>query len=429
MDKGLKPKISYLLSSSFLKNSFTIFYGGFIAQLIPFIVEPFLTRIYSPSEFAVFAQFLSFTSLFAIIATARYELAIVLPKSNRKSINIVALSFIISVIVAVVLFLIVLFFRKNISLFFKNEFLQVCLWYSPFIVLLVGVYQIMNYWFLREKHFRLISIARIINSLTYSLFNLFLGFAKLKSLGLVWGYFIGQLSTVLLLISVFFKKNKRYTRLINKKEIKETAKLYIDFPTINSLHAFSDILQQSVVIFLLSYFFSSDDVGYYSRTYRLLIAPVSLIGASMGQVFFQRASVYVNDGIKLRNFVLKNLLLMISIAVPFFTILALFSPYVFEWFLGKGWSYAGEMARYMTPWLMFSFIVSPLSTLPLVLNKQKKAFIFSILGNSLIILCIFVGGKIFHDVFTSLAMVSISMSVYFVIVIAWFISISSSNKT
>ncbi len=417
-----------IAGQSFLKSIVTIFTGGAIAQLIPILVEPVLTRIYSPEEFALYAQFVSFTSLFIIVATARYELAIMLPKSDRKSVNIVGLSLIMSVAVALLSFLVVLLFRVPIAHLFNNEALSLFLWLTPVSVLFAGLYQILNYWSLRNQRFRLISLSRIVQTVTNSAGNVVFGFMKWGSKGLILSFLFGQLTSFLTFLGKFVTSDKRAIKLINKKEMIEMAHQYSDFPKINSLHAFTDILQQSLVIFLLSYFFTSDDVGYYSRTFRLLIAPIALIGSSVGQVFYQRASSDYANGINIRGFVLKNLRMMGLIALPFFVLVFIFAPPVFKWFLGNGWEQAGYFARYISLWLTMTFLVSPLSSIPLIVNKQKQAFLFSLLGNSLIIISVWAGGFFFSSIKISLLFVSFAMFFYFSTLIYWYVKISGHKK-
>jgi len=417
-----------IYESTFVRQVFTIFSGGVVAQIIPFLVEPLLTRIYTPEEFALFAQFISFTTLFTIVATARYELAIMLPNTLRLSVNILALSFIISFITSVVSVVIIAIFGKHIVKFLNNEPLLNYLWLSPFAILFAGMFQALNYWMLRNKRFGMISINRVFQTILNSFGNILLGFMKFKALGLILSFLFAQILSFLLYLFHFIRKDKRSISLINKVEIKEMAIQYSDFPKINSLHAFIDVFQQSIVIFLLSYFFLFDDVGYYSRTYRLLMAPVSLLGASIGQVFFQRASQYYSDGKSIHTIVVKTLRNLAIVAIPIFFVLALFAPMLFEWFLGEGWSRAGVMARFICPWVMFSFIISPVSTIPIILGQQRKSFVFSLIGNSLIVLSILIGAIFFHDIYISLLIVSITMSVYFIILLFWFLKISSDNN-
>lgn len=423
-----KLNIKQYYYSPFIKSVLTIFTGGAIAQVIPFIVEPVLTRIYTPEEFALFAQFVSFTTLFTIVATARYELAIMLPKTERKSINVFALSLIISMVVTIISFIIVLLFRFPIAHFLKNDKLCIFLFLTPIVVFIAGLYQALNYWSLRNKRFGLISISRIVQTTINSGGNILFGLLKWGSKGLIVAFIIGQFISFFSFLGKFFRSDKRTVKLINKKEMKEMATHYSDFPKINSLHAFTDIVQQSLVIFLLSYFFTSDDVGYYSRTFRLLIAPVSLIGSSVGQVFFQRASSEYAQGKSIREFVIKNLKIMLWVAIPFLIVISTLAPQIFGWFLGKGWEQAGFYARYISLWLTMSILISPISTIPLIVGKQKQAFLLSLFGNSLIIISVWIGGFFFKEIKISLMLISLTMFIYFLFILFWFVKVSGRHQ-
>lgn len=86
----LKPK------SEFSRNVLTLMTGTTIAQAIPIAISPILTRIYTPEDFGVFALYMAIASIVAVVATGRYEMAIMLPKKDSDAINIVALSILIS---------------------------------------------------------------------------------------------------------------------------------------------------------------------------------------------------------------------------------------------------------------------------------------------------------------------------------------------
>ena len=103
MFNKLKPK------SEFSRNVLTLMTGTTIAQAIPIAISPILTRIYAPEDFGMFALYMSVASIISVIATGRYELAIMLPKKDEDAVNIVALSIIISFFVSFISLLIVFF--------------------------------------------------------------------------------------------------------------------------------------------------------------------------------------------------------------------------------------------------------------------------------------------------------------------------------
>ena len=109
-----KPK------SEFSRNVLTLMTGTTIAQAIPIAISTILTRIYTPEDFGIFALYMSIASMIAVVATGRYELAIMLPKKDEDAVSIVALSIIISFFVSFIALLIVSIFNTEIASLLGN---------------------------------------------------------------------------------------------------------------------------------------------------------------------------------------------------------------------------------------------------------------------------------------------------------------------
>jgi len=87
----LNPETSR--SSSFAGDVLKLVTGTTIAQIITIVASPILTRLYGPEAFGFFALFTSITSIIGVIACIRYELAIMLPKSDEEAANLLGLCF------------------------------------------------------------------------------------------------------------------------------------------------------------------------------------------------------------------------------------------------------------------------------------------------------------------------------------------------
>ena len=99
----------------FNRNVATLVTGTGLAQLIPLAVTPVLSRLYPPEQFGVLALFISVVSSLSVLATGRYEFAIMLPRKDVDATNIAALSITISLIVGVSLFAVACLLHKPIS--------------------------------------------------------------------------------------------------------------------------------------------------------------------------------------------------------------------------------------------------------------------------------------------------------------------------
>ena len=73
--------------------------GAGAAQLIGWMAMPLLTRLYSPEEWGVAGFIISAGSLCAIFSCLRYEIAILLPKTNKQATYILKLCLTLSILI------------------------------------------------------------------------------------------------------------------------------------------------------------------------------------------------------------------------------------------------------------------------------------------------------------------------------------------
>lgn len=158
MLKHLKPK------SEFGRNVLTLMTGTTIAQAIPIAISPILTRIYTPEDFGVFALYISISTIFAVIVTGRYELAIMLPKKNKDAVLLVQLSIMITLFIAITTLIIVIFFNVEITQLLGNPSISKWLYFIPLSICLTGFYQSLHYWNNRKKKYNNLVLSRISKS-------------------------------------------------------------------------------------------------------------------------------------------------------------------------------------------------------------------------------------------------------------------------
>ena len=57
-----------------LRATLTLLAGGALAQALPLLLGPWLTRLYSPTDFGVLTHFVAWLSNLVVIATWRYDI-------------------------------------------------------------------------------------------------------------------------------------------------------------------------------------------------------------------------------------------------------------------------------------------------------------------------------------------------------------------
>ena len=126
------------LKSEFNLNVLTLMLGTTIAQAIPIIISPILTRIYSPEEFGSLILFMSIVSILSVIVSLRYEKAIVQPLSDEDAISLVVISMLVTTGVSAVLAILINIFYTQIQELLGNHEISILKYWVPFTVLIIG---------------------------------------------------------------------------------------------------------------------------------------------------------------------------------------------------------------------------------------------------------------------------------------------------
>ena len=416
-----------LPKGGFLHNVLTLMTGTAIAQAIPILISPILTRLYSPGDFGMLALYTSVVSMIGVIVTARYEMAIMLPENDEDAVNLGALSLSIAVVISALTLLAVWYFNAPIARFLGKPDIAKWLYLVPIAVLTIGISQVLNYWSTRRNLYRRLAVARVAQSVANGSVNLGQGFASMGVSGLIVGNLAGQVLSAGVLIRQAWPDLLKYRSSVRWDRMRHNANVYQDFPKVNSLQAFVDILQSSGVVFLISSLFGGAVLGFYSFTLRILQAPFGLLGASVSQVFYQKASEIYKNGGDLQVLVKKTILSLSAMALPIFLILGFFAPPLFGFVFGKEWREAGTYAQILVPWIFLNFIVSPISQVPIIVGEQKRNFMLAVIGNSLILLSVIYGGFIAHNIRAGFYVLSGSISVYYIFLILWIFKISKKK--
>ena len=410
----------------YYRNFITMLSGNTLSQMIPFLIAPILARIFSPIDCAVVANFMAIVGVIGIVATGRLELAIPLPKDHVKAQDIVFTGLMITLLLGG-LSLFIPLFSEQVGAIYKDEILPEFLWLVPLSVISYGLLGLANNWSLRHEKFQSISIGKIGQSLVNNGLAAILGYIGWGINGLIIAWLLSQYVNIfILLVGVKRKVNRKDFGIIT---IKSTLKEYRDFPLINSLHAFTDVfVTQFLLFWVISSYFGYFELGLFAMMHRYVRAPIVLISSSVSQLFYVEAGKALNNGTSLVPILTKTIKTSVLFAIPFIIVILLFGPIIFKWYLGAEWEQAGVYAQSITPMLFFSFIVSPISGLPIILNKQRGAFFLSVLGYSISLSSLFIAVWYKLDFRIALWFYSGAFCIYYVLILLWYFKLIKKNN-
>ena len=362
-------------TSKFYQNIIKLFTSISIAQIIPIVILPILTQYFSPEQFGVYGLYVSVCSILGVVASGKYDVAIMLPKKKIDAINVLGLSFLITFLFSIFCFSILNIFNDQFFQLTQSEMLKKYYIIIPISIFLISINQSILVWFNRMKYYNTIAKQNILKSSTNSISALIFGVKDIAS-GLILGHIISLIAVSFWNI---FKLMKEFPiKLIDQKIMRKNFKKYIDFlkfSTISNLfNSFSNIGMTTVIII----FFGPKIAGLYFLAEKLIAIPISFITSSISQVYFEKASKLFHvdkvELLKLTNQIQKNIFFILF---PTLIIASLFGENIFSIF-GKEWGEAGKMLKYFSVFILLKNMYSPISHIGDILNKQKVLLFFNI---------------------------------------------------
>lgn len=362
-------------NSEFFRNVATLISGTTLAQAFSVVIYIVLSRIYTEEDFGVFGLYMSILNIAVIFSTAKYELAILLPKSDRESVNLLGLSGFISVIVSLLLLVAVVPMNGLICRWLGSDQISNWLYFIPLSTLLVGWFTSLRNYSNRQKRYKLIAGANIGQSISNSLLKLGLGLVIAGATGLIFGVIFGQLIGFLIFFALHWRLNGSKVSWVSWSEMKRLGKQYNLFPRYNMWQGLLNNLSGAFPVFILSAFFSTGMAGLYTFGYMILYRPVNLVANAFYQVMFQRFVEKKHENRSIRPEVLLFLKRTTQVLLVPFVVAALFFPEIFGFIFPDKWIEAGRYAQILLPWIFMVSLVMPLSFVPDLYKKQRVAMI------------------------------------------------------
>jgi O-antigen/teichoic acid export membrane protein len=404
-------------SKQFLKHFVILFSGNTLAQLIPFVLAPWVARLFRPEEIAVQENFLALASLISIAAAGRYEFAFLLPGSEPKARALLRLSLWISVAFAA-LSLLAVAFSDAIAKAYRIPEMGALMPYLAPSVLLLALLSVWSQWIIRRGWFSMVTGIRILQSLVQNLGYVLLGYWAWGVHGLIVAWLLGVLLPVLWMM---WKERSTLVAPVPEGAMGEVARTYREFPTVNALHAFTDILAtQFLINWAITRNYGALAFGLFALMNRYVRAPLNLIGSALGQLYYREVGVARDNVEAAQHAFRRSVLYMGALATPVLVVLLWAGPELFAWYLGENWREAGAMARWMIPAYLFNMLASVVSSTAILRKKQKTTYVFSLVGYALS-LSVFVIGPLVQAPFEQVLLAySIVLSVYYLALLVWY---------
>lgn len=362
--------------STYRRHVLTVLGGTLGAQALPLLAAPLITRLCTPVEMGAFSVWLGLIAVAAIGATLRMETAVILdhdPRSQQTCFGIVCDT---ASLTAIVVTLLAAFGR------FNGWPIVGTLPWSGVLTIGLGTWltammQTTLAYATSHRAFGKAARAKVIAAATIALGQLALLYAGGGGTGLLAGQLIGMGIGIVSAYRLLVPPPVRIGTSIQPEGrafLRHHQALWRFSLPSNLLNA----LVGQLPLLMIGIRYGALSAGLFALTQRVLAAPISLLAASVLEVF-KRQSVqdYQTFGNCTRayRYTFKTLLLL---GIGPSLVLFFFSPALFAWIFGDAWREAGKLAQILAPLYFLNFIASPLSYVFFVAGKQKVELVWQI---------------------------------------------------
>ncbi len=394
-----------MAAGGLLRATLTLLAGGALAQLIPLLLGPLLTRLYVPEQFGVFHLFAAVAANVAVIACARYEFALPMARGADEATALRALC--TRVLTGVVV--------ASAAGAAGWSAVSGQLWplWLPVAVGLLGMVSLATLQATAGKRFRALAISRVVQYGGGAIAQAGAGLAGAGVMGLIVAPTIAAAAALAVL---GLRLSGAWS--VSRERIAEVARKYRDFPLLNTPHAFLGALSDTVSIALVAAIAGPAEAGFWGLTMRYLKAPATLVGGAVSQALYPHLAAASGSGgssaatPQARAAVVRVMGLLALVAVPLVVAVWLAAPWAFEWVFGRRWRVAGELASALALYIGVHFVAAPLAIVTMVWGAQAWALRLACVGQLM-----FVGALAWglHDggLVTAGWSVSAAMVIYF----------------
>lgn len=368
-------------SGGFVGNILKLASGSTFAQGLGFLIAPVIARLFTPEAFGVAGIFVSMSSIISGMACLRYNLSIMLPENDDEAAALFWVSVCSTIVVSSIAGLVVLLGSEFLSRVFKCPPLKGYLWLAPLAVLTNGFVLSLASWNSRMKRFGCLSIIPVFSSVKNHGGKFALGISGYTTGGVL--IFTGIFGRVVALLYLGIFTLRGDCRVLKANfcfaNIVAGVKRHKKFAIFSTWGILLNNVSRQIPVWILGVFFTPSIVGFYALISAVVSVPVSLLGDSVMQVFYQKASEMHN---RQQNFsdvveaVVKGMVLICTF--PSLLIMLVGNDIVGVVF-GSQWLEAGVYLQILSPWLLFLLIYSPITTLFNVFEKQDSFVLFNLL--------------------------------------------------
>ncbi len=363
--------------TAFIRSVGSVLTGTFAAQAIPIAGTLVLARIFSPASFGLYSAWLGFVMFLGVVLTCRFEMALAVEADGKTRRWAVVATF-KTIGITSLLTLLVLGVATLLQLEFLNKFsFALLLMLIPTAALLAGTQTLQN-WAAADGRYRHLSLMRIFQAGSVVGFQIGFGLLASNPFELACGYLAGTLVGLLAGLVLFPLKAEGEASAGDRDSLTEFWSRQRRFPTFSLPADAVSAATAQLPIVLVAARFGSEAAGLLAMALRMVGAPMSLLSASVLDVFKRHSAQAYRDRGECRAEYIHSLGLLFLVAAFASVTIGVCAKPFFAVMFGELWAGAGIITLLLLPRFALGFMASPLSYIVYVVGRQHIDLIWQL---------------------------------------------------
>ncbi|MCK5760112.1 MAG: oligosaccharide flippase family protein, partial [Candidatus Delongbacteria bacterium] len=202
---------------------------------------------------------------------------------------------------------------------------------------------------------------------------------------------------------------------------------YKKFPKFFLFSELTNYFSSNIPVLFLTNLFNSTAAGLYSIPHKFINVPMSMLGTSVSQVYYRKATLLKEDRDQLGVVTFDIYKKMILLGIFPLSIVAAYGDIIFNFILGDKWGVAGLYASMLSPWMLLVFATSPISIIFAVLEMQKESLKLNVVLLIIRLTAFLIGGLVLKSAFWAVALFGASGFIYWLYFSFYVLKISNSD--
>lgn len=365
--------------------------GTALGQLAIILGTLVTARLFDEAKFGLFGAYAAVVAIVGVAAAFRYDLAVPLPETEEETANVLSLALCLVVVVSALSGIACWLFGPWTLNRLGVGALTPYLWMFPLGILGTGAYTSLNYYAVRKKEAKALGQTKAAQGIATSGLQIGAGLAAANSpWGLISGHMVGRFAGIGRLLRLTKTGDGWLFRHASWDGMRQKAKQYRRFPIFSTPAALFNTAGLMAPVLLVVALFGEENGGSFTMAQRVIGLPGALVIGAVSQVFLGEAAERLRESpeklMPLFDRITRKAVLMAGVPI----LCGLSAPWLAPLILGERWRLAGIMMAVLGVSYGAALVVSPVSSIASITERQDLQLIGDVVRLALIMGAFFV---------------------------------------